>query len=42
VDCRAPDGNGIERLRGKVDKFGSREAINDWIDDAVAEGIDPL
>lgn len=35
-------GPGIERLRTKVDGLQSREAISDWLDDALAEGIDPL
>jgi hypothetical protein len=35
-------GTGIERLRAKVDCLQSREAIDDWLDDALAEGIDPL
>jgi hypothetical protein len=35
-------GPGIERLRTKVDRLQSREAIEDWLDDALAEGIDPL
>jgi hypothetical protein len=35
-------GPGIERLRGKVDRLQSREAINDWLDDALVEGLDPL
>jgi hypothetical protein len=35
-------GTEIEHLHAKVDTFGSREAINDWIEDALAERIDPL
>jgi hypothetical protein len=35
-------GSGIERLRAKVDGLQSRDAIDDWLDDALAEGIDPL
>jgi hypothetical protein len=37
-----PPGPGIERLRATIDTLGSRETINDWMDDALAEGIDPL
>ena len=35
-------GPGIERLRTKVDRLQSREAIEDWLGDALAEDIDPL
>ena len=34
-------GSRIERLRAKVDCL-QREAIDDWLDDALVEGIDPL
>jgi hypothetical protein len=37
-----PPGPGIERLRAKVDGLQAHEAIDDWVDDALAEGIDPL
>jgi hypothetical protein len=33
---------GIEALRAKVDGLMSRVAIDDWLDAALAEGIDPL
>jgi hypothetical protein len=35
-------GPGIEALRAKIDGLMSRAAIDDWLDDALAEGIDPL
>lgn len=35
-------GPGIESLRAKVDRLQSREAIDNWLDDASVEGIDPL
>ena len=37
-----PPGPAIERLRATFDTLGSREGINDWMDDALAEGIDSL
>ena len=42
VAAPSPPGPGIERLRAKVDSLQSREAIDDWLDDALVEGIDPL
>jgi hypothetical protein len=35
-------GPGVEALRAKVDGLMSRAAIEDWLDAALAEGIDPL
>jgi hypothetical protein len=37
-----PPAPGIKSLRAKVDTLQSREAIEDWMDEALAEGIDPL
>jgi hypothetical protein len=31
-----PPGPGIKRLRATIDTLGSCEAINDWMDDALA------
>jgi hypothetical protein len=42
VAAPSPPGSGIERLCATIDTLGSREAINDWMDDALAKGIDPL
>ena len=42
IAAPSPPGPGIERLRAKIDTLHSREAINDWMDDALAKGIDPL
>ena len=42
VAAPSPPGPGIERLRAKIDRLQSREAIDDWIDDGLVEGIDPL
>jgi hypothetical protein len=33
---------GAADLAGRVDKLTSREAIEDWLDDATEIGIDPL
>lgn len=35
-------GPGIADLRRRVDGLDSARAINDWLDDALARGIDPL
>jgi hypothetical protein len=32
----------IGRLRADIDRLMSREAIEQWLDDALDEGIDPL
>jgi hypothetical protein len=32
----------IDELRGRVDGLTSRQAIREWIDDAVSAGADPL
>jgi hypothetical protein len=34
--------DGAEELRGRVDRLTTREALDEWLDDAVAIGIDPL
>lgn len=34
--------SGVQELRRDVDKLLSREAIEHWLDRALAEGIDPL
>jgi len=36
VAAPGPPGPGIERLRATIDTLGSCEAINDWMDDALA------
>ena len=36
VAAPSPPGPGIERLRATIDTLGSREAINDWMDDSLA------
>jgi hypothetical protein len=33
---------GAADLAGRIDKLTSREAIEDWLDDATEIGIDPL
>lgn len=42
INAPAFIGPGIERLRAAVDGLTSREAINQWLRDALDEGIDPL
>jgi hypothetical protein len=32
----------LARLRARIDDLTSREAISNWLDDAVAVGMDPL
>jgi hypothetical protein len=42
VAASSPPVPWIERLRAKVDRLQSPEAIDNWLDDALVEGIDPL
>ena len=35
-------GDQVEVLKARIDRLVSREAIEDWLDDALGLGIDPL
>lgn len=42
IAAPAWQGAGVELLRQAIDRLTSREAIDEWLEHALDEGIDPL